>query len=286
MTLSVQQLWCYPLKSAQGLALSHARLDRFGLAGDRRWVLVDDAGRFVSQRQCARMGALQVQAEADHITLGGYDQPPLQAIAQPDRPVMVDIWGDQVLGHGVAPIVDQQVSDWLGRSVRLVYCPAQAQRAVDPDYAGDGHLTAFSDGFPLLVISQASIDALSVAWGAPIDVRRFRPNVVIGGDCAPFAEDHWRQIQLGDVVLDLVKPCSRCVIPSLDPDSQQPTEGFLAFLAAQRRKANGKVYVGQNAIFRGTLAQHGGLVQTDWQNQDEQGQAPFLSKGQPMTVLA
>ena len=285
MALFIQQLWQYPLKSAQGVERTQAPLDAFGLAGDRRWVLIDDAGQFVSQRQCAAMGALQAEYHSHGLSVSWYEQS-LRAVPQPTRPQTVSIWGDTVIGQGVLPAVDQQISAWLGQSVRLVYCPDTAQRVVDPRYAGDGHLTAFSDGFPILVISQASLDALSLAWGSPVDARRFRPNVVIGGDCAPFAEDQWRQIRMGNVVLDLVKPCTRCVIPSLDPNTQQPTDGFSRFLANQRRLADGKVYLGQNAILRGVLAQHGGLVQTDWQNQDEQGQAPFLSKGQPLTVLA
>lgn len=284
MTLFVSELWHYPLKSARGEALTEAAVSAFGLAYDRRWVLIDDSGRFVSQRNCARMGALGVQAQGRQLSLTWQGQTIL-AHALPELPVVAEVWGDHITGEGVAAAINQQLSTWLALSVRLVYCPDHAQRVVDPQYAGEGHLTAFSDGFPLLVISQASLDELSRQWGQPVDVRRFRPNLVIGGDCAPFAEDDWHQLQVGELILDLVKPCSRCVIPSLDPESQTPTAGFARFLATQRRRADGKVYLGQNAIIHSALAATQGVVQTDFGRINEQGLARRFTCGQAVQVL-
>lgn len=285
MHLFLQSIWCYPLKSAQGIALTDTTLDAFGVQHDRRWMLVDDAGVFVTQRQSSLMGGLRAEA-IDHTLRIDWQGQSVTAIANAEDCIAVNVWADQVQGWGVAESVNQQLSAWLGRSVRLVYCPDNAQRAVDPHYAPAGTLTAFSDGFPLLLISQASLDALSAAWGTAIDVRRFRPNVVVGGDCAPFAEDQWRRIQIGQVVLDVVKPCSRCVIPSFEPDRQQATAGFLRFLARHRQHADGKIYVGQNVIVRGVLAPHGGLVQTDAPTLGEQQPVQRLNIGQSITVLA
>jgi uncharacterized protein YcbX len=310
LSLFVQTLLHYPLKSAQGIVIEKAALGPLGLAMDRRWVLIDQKGRFVSQRSCPLMGGLQVEV-VDEILLIYWQGQSVTAVANAQDNLAVSIWADQVQGWGVAESVNQQLSKWLGQSVRLVYSPDQMQRQVDPDYAGVGYRTAFSDGFPLLVISQASLDALSIGFGQSLDMRRFRPNIVIGGVCAPFAEDQWQQIQIGDVVLDLVKPCSRCVIPSLDPDTQQPTDGVLRFLAQTRRRADGKVYLGQNAIARPRLMgadpdaiqrdpalrdavldyamlldSPSGVVQTDLVVSNRQGFADFLQQGQRVTVLA
>jgi uncharacterized protein len=284
MTLFVSELWHYPLKSARGEQLSLAVWSALGLAEDRRWVLVDDQARFVSQRSCAVMGGLLAHAQGTQLTLVWQGQSVL-ADACPDQVIDVEVWGDRVEGYGVAQAVNQQLSAWLGQSVRLVYCPDHAQRIVDPKYAGEGHLTAFSDGFPILVITQASLDELSRLWGSPVDVRRFRPNIVIGGDCAPFAEDAWQQIQIGEVILDLVKPCSRCVIPSLDPDTQTSTAGFARFLASTRRRDDGKVYLGQNAIVHSALAATPRLVQTSCGQITEQGKALSFTRGQAVQVL-
>jgi len=250
--LHIASLHHYPLKSAQGISLTHAQMNRLGLEQDRRWVLIDDDGNFLSQRTCAAMGAIHVDAYEQMLTISLHGQTH-QAFANPAHLVAATVWGDHVEScFAVQPEIDTWLTSELRISVRLVYCPETAIRVVDEHYAGVGHRTAFSDGFPLLVISQSSLDELTRQWGAPIDLRRFRPNLIVGGDCEPFAEDQWRSIRIGDAIFDLIKPCSRCVIPSLDPDTQQPTDGFLKFLATSRRKADGKVYLGQNAVLRHT----------------------------------
>lgn len=250
MHLSVSQLWQYPLKSAQGIALPSGTLYAHGLAQDRRWLLVDAQGQMLTQRQQPNLGQLNVQASVNgRLTLTWSGQT-ITAQALCEQLETVQIWGDRMPAHPVAASVNQRLSTWLGLAVRLVYSPDQATRSVDAAYAGVGQHTAFSDGFPLLILTQSSLDALSTAWGQLIDVRRFRPNLVIAGDCAAFAEDAWSSLQIGEVTFDLVKPCSRCVIPSLDPDTQQPTQGFARFLAGQRRQTDGKIYLGQNAVIR------------------------------------
>lgn len=250
MTLQISQLWHYPLKSAQGIALQSATAYAHGLEQDRRWLVVDAAGHMLTQRQRPSLGCIKVQvASKTTLTLTCSGQS-ITACALLDQMEMVQIWADHIWAHPVADSINQQLSAWLGLTVRLVYCPDAAQRVVDPVYAGTDQHTAFSDGFPLLLLTQASLDALSAAWGTSIDVRRFRPNLVLDGDCVAFAEDGWSSVQIGDLIFDLVKPCSRCVIPSFDPDTQQPTQGFARFLATQRRQADGKIYLGQNVILR------------------------------------
>ncbi len=248
--LHIASLHHYPLKSAQGISLAQAQINPLGLEQDRRWLLIDDAGNFLSQRTCPAIGAIHVAAHQQTLTIRLNEQTQI-ALANPKHPITATVFGDTV-EHCFA--VQQEVNSWLsaelGISVRLVYFPDDAVRIVDEHYAGLGHRTAFSDGFPLLVITQSSLDELASLWGEPVDFRRFRPNLIIGGTCEPFAEDQWRSIRLNDVIFDLVKPCSRCVIPSLDPVTQVPTAGFLKFLAQYRRQDDGKVYLGQNAVLR------------------------------------
>jgi uncharacterized protein YcbX len=248
--LHIASLHHYPLKSAQGISLTQAQMNPLGLEQDRRWVLIDEAGNFLSQRTCPAIGAIYVVANGSELTISLHGQTFI-AQANPNHLISAIVWGDTVAGClGVQPEIDRWLSSALGQSVRLVYCPKNALRVVDEHYAGQGHRMAFSDGFPLLVISQSSLDELARLWGAPIDFRRFRPNLIVGGACEPFAEDSWRSIRIDNAVFDLVKLCSRCVIPSLDPDTQLQTNGFLRFLAASRRKGDGKVYLGQNAVLR------------------------------------
>lgn len=253
--LHLAALYHYPLKSARGIALQTGQINPLGLEQDRRWVLVDEHGLFLSQRRCAAMGAIEAVADERRLTLRFKGQS-MVAIANPADEVAATVWSDQIAGcYGVQAEMDAWLSEALGQTVRLLYFPDDAIRMVDESYVGQGQRTAFSDGFPLLLLSQSSLDELSRQWGSLIDPRRFRPNIIIGGDCAPFAEDQWRRVYItdprhGEHVLELVKPCSRCVIPSLDPDTLQSTEGFLRFLAGQRRMVDGKVYLGQNALLR------------------------------------
>ncbi len=306
--LHVASLHHYPLKSAQGISLTQAHMNPLGLEQDRRWVLIDDAGNFLSQRTCAAMGAIHVDAHEQTLTISLHGQTHI-AIASPQARVSATVWGDNIENcFAVQPEINAWLSGELGVEVRLVYCPDHAIRIVDERYAGQGHRTAFSDGFPLLVLSQSSLDELGRQWGAPIDLRRFRPNLIVGGECEPFAEDQWRSIRIGDAIFDLVKPCSRCVIPSLDPDTQIQTDGFLRFLATQRRKDDGKVYLGQNAVLRQarttdtdhrltndirshaqSLAENLGLLHTKKENCKQSPNvsaviAPVLRVGQPVWV--
>lgn len=252
MSLFVQSLFHYPIKSTKGISVEQATVYPYGIEQDRRWLLVDDHHVMITQRKLPIIGALQAEPDPEQphrITLH-YRSETLTVEAKPDL-ATVRVWDDETPAWQVDPIVNQTLSAWFGQPIKLVYfSPKHSHRIVDIDYAGQGFQTAFSDGFPILVITQASLNELSARWGSLVDVRRFRPNIVIGGECEAFAEDQWHSLQIGELTLDLVKPCSRCVIPSLDPDTQQSTENFARFLAKERRKDNGKVYLGQNAIVR------------------------------------
>ncbi|HEX4869116.1 MAG TPA: MOSC N-terminal beta barrel domain-containing protein [Moraxellaceae bacterium] len=255
--MRISELAIHPLKSARRLVVPELALDALGPAQDRRWMLVDAAGAFVTQRTHPRLCLLAATPVPGGLQLAAPGRDDL-VVPVPDGTVdaagtvAARVWNDTVAARPALPAAHAWCSDFLGLPVRLLHMPDDAVRAVDPHYAGPGHRTAFSDGFPLLLVTQSSLDHLNrrlAAEGAPaVDWARFRPNVVVAGDLPPHAEDGWRRLRVGEVELALVKPCSRCVIPSIDPATAVKDSRILTILRAYRRRPDGKVYLGQNVV--------------------------------------
>ncbi len=228
-------------------------MDRFGLAGDRRWMLVDSEGQFYSQRRAPDMALLDVALREDGLSLS-YAGESIE-VSTPrtgDREISSTVWGHTMLARGVDPRVDTWLSHRLGADLRLVFCPEDASRSVDsvylPDAKREQHV-AFADGFPLLIVSQASLDDLNTRLNNPVPMDRFRPNLVVGGS-DPFAEDEWRNLRIGSTTLAIVKPCSRCAIPSIDQQTAARDPEINRVLASYRRR-EGVIYFGMNAIVTG-----------------------------------
>lgn len=256
------QLYTYPVKSCG--ALSHIRiaLDIRGPVWDRRWMVVDTAGVFITQREFPRLALIQPQFVDGYLSLSapGMDaiRLPLQRNAAPCR--MVRVWKDTCEALDEGDDLAGWLSDYLHCGARLVRMADEYVRPVDPRYARYPAQTGFADAFPLLIVSEASLAELNrhlVARGnAPIPMSRFRPNLVVSG-CAAYAEDTWRTVRIGSVTLDIVKPCPRCVTTTVDqatgtiPDPAEPLAALNTF-----RKQDGKVMFAQNAIHRsvGVLA--------------------------------
>ncbi len=223
-TARLQALHVYPLKSAQGIALEHGRLGASGLAWDRHWMVVRPDGTFLTQRTHPRLARIATALTPDGLCLSTAGCAPLQlpfeAAPAAERPVR--IWRDACLGIDAGDPAAAWVSALLGEPVRVVHAPRSPARRADPHYAG-AHPPplAFPDGFPLLICTQASLDALNERLGARLPMNRFRPNLVLDG-LEPFAEDRIDTIRIGPVTLRLVKPCTRCIIPSLDPHTGEP----------------------------------------------------------------
>ena len=241
----------YPVKSCAGIALERVVLDHFGPAGDRRWLVVDERRRFVSQREQARLALIRVEQRPGGISLTASGDSIDVDIPPADAPeIRVTVWEDSVR----ALLADRDTADWLsaqlGLPCRLVYMPDNCQRLVDGRYASEGETVSFADGFPLLLISQASLNDLNSRLSNPVPMNRFRPNLVVSG-CEPFAEDNWRRIRIGAVEFDVAKPCSRCVIPSID----QATAGrdpHINRVLARYRRVNGQIMFGQNLLYQRT----------------------------------
>lgn len=252
--MHLSSLYRFPLKSAAGEALQQASSDALGLVGDRRWMVVAaGTGRFLTQRAVPRMALLQARwqgTQALRLSAPGMDD---LDVAVPDTTTMrcVQIWSS----NAVVPDAGEAAAAWLtrflGQACRLVHLPVEEGIQVDLDYAQLGERTAFSDGFPFLLIGQASLDDLVQRVGRPLEMLRFRPNLVVSG-AAPYAEDGWKRIRIGQLEFRVVKPCSRCVIPTIDPVTaerdaeREPLATLLGY-----RKGEGGVFFGQNLIAEG-----------------------------------
>jgi hypothetical protein len=264
----IESIHIYPLKAGRAVDLRAAAVEPWGLAGDRRWLVVDAAGRFVSQREepaLARVIAAYPAAGADQlaagrpwptdtITLSAAGHPPLEvAMPWPDdgtEMVPVAVWESRVRAAAAGKEADDWLSRLLDRDVRLVYLDDPARREVDQDYGDPGDRVSFADGYPLLLTSARSLEALG-DWLAqdghpPVPMNRFRPNVVVAGACA-WAEDGWRRIAIGAVTFRVVKPCGRCVVTTTDQATGQRGRQPLELLGRRRRFGRQLVF-GQNMI--------------------------------------
>jgi uncharacterized protein YcbX len=249
--LRLSALWVFPLKSARGLSLSQAETGDRGFDGDRRFMLVDGNGQFLSQRRLPKMALLHTSLDEKSLRITA----PGLTLVVPRRPSggeprQVTIFDDQVDAWSLGK--DAALSSFLEMDCELVYMPDETQRPVENH--GE-HRVGFADAYPYLVATTASLIELA-RRGAPGDVLRFRPNLVVDG-AQPFAEDQWRTIRIGEVRFSLVKPCARCSIPNVDPETGEvgvePTRTLVEF-----RKRDGKVYFGQNAIAEGRGLVHVG----------------------------
>ncbi len=245
--LKVSELAIYPVKSFAQISLNSAVVDRFGLGQDRRWMVVDENGQFVTQRQHPRMCLVQQRLIEHGIQLSVSGMPDL-VVSEPSHAMKreVTVWGDHCNALDSGDEAANWISRLLGITCRLVFFPEDEFRQVDLNYAQTGDQTAFSDGFPLLLISQASLDDLNGRLEAPIEMARFRPNLVVNG-CDAFAEDGWKRLRVGSITFRVVKPCSRCVIPCIDPLTGQRGQEPLRTLSHYRRRDN-QVFFGQNVI--------------------------------------
>jgi uncharacterized protein YcbX len=245
----------YPIKSARGISLSAGQLDDFGLTRDRRWMVVDPAGRFVSQRESHRMALVEVALDGSELVLGGAGQRELRvsipAAATASEPVT--IWDDQCLAQDGGIEAAAWFSRFLGTPVRLMYMPGATFRTVNPNYVPEKRRVSFADAYPVLLATEGSLEDLNRRMEKPLPMNRFRPNLVVRGS-DPFAEDQWKTIAVGEVTFDVVKPCDRCVTTTIDQSTGEAGKEPLRTLA-QFRKWNGQVYFGQNLVHRspGTL---------------------------------
>lgn len=250
MSILVSQLYIYPIKSLGAVALDNMPLVDGGPAWDRRWMIVDAQGRFITQREYPQLALVDVALDIDAATLRltapetNPLQLPLVAANRWSQPVVV--WNDTVQAVYGGEQAERWISGYLGIPARFVYMPDAALRTADQDFAQADDVVSFADAFPLLLIGEASLQDFNLHLDQSIEMLRFRPNIVVTGTSA-YAEDSWCRLKIGEVDCRVVKACARCVIPSINRENAQK-EPQVARALAQHRRGRGGVYFGQNLI--------------------------------------
>lgn len=261
MTISLSQLYIYPVKSMAGIPLESSELDAMGLKHDRRWMLVDREGHFMTQRTHPQMVLIQPAILDGQLVLANSkgESHKVPGFEHAEEVIPVQVWKDRVNAHRLSSLSDAWLSREIGEPCRLVYIADDEIRQCDLAYAKEGDRTGFSDGFPLLLISEASLGELNHRLEKPVSMIRFRPNLVVAG-CEAHAEDSWHEIQINGIGFRVVKPCSRCPIPTVNPETGRK-EGPepLKTLMSYRRRDN-KIWFGQNLVHEGR-----GLLRIDMQ---------------------
>jgi uncharacterized protein YcbX len=248
--LFIQNLYLYPIKSLGGIAVQEALVEERGFKYDRRWMLVDPSGEFLTQRQHPKLALLQVALGKSELTVfskvDSFRKITFDLEMNSGKEMQVKVWGDEVAALQVAPAVSAWFSDFLGMDVELVVMPESSHRKLDPRYAVQEESVSFADGMPYVIIGQASLDELNGRLADPVGMDRFRPNLVFSGGDA-YAEDQFKQLQIGEVEFQVVKPCARCVMITVDQEKGTKGKEPLATLATYRSQG-AKVYFGQNAV--------------------------------------
>ncbi len=246
--LILSDIYIYPVKSLAGIKVATWEVSGKGLLHDRKWMLIDSDNQFLSQRRLPKMTLIKTEIIDDTLILSTASSGKISLPLNPDNgdDINTTIWKDQCLAKTTNLEVDQWVSNFLEIDCKLVYQPENIVRPVDPDYATDTDKVNFSDGFPFLIVSDASLTALNKEMELPLPMQRFRPNLVIS-NCEPYTEDSWRKIQINDICFRLPKACSRCSVPTIDTKTAQTNKEPLTTLSRLRRW-NNKVFFGQNAL--------------------------------------
>jgi uncharacterized protein YcbX len=249
--LQVSQLIVYPVKSLGGISLTSATVTDRGLQYDRRWMLVDEAGQFMTQRTVSAMALL-----ATEITPAGvrvYHKESRDEVLIPFETsgpgLMVQVWSSRCK----AIIVDERIntffSDVLSKSCKLVYMPLSTNRRVDGRYAFNKESTTFTDGYPFLLIGQSSLDDLNSRLEDTLPINRFRPSIVFTGGVA-YEEDTMARFSINNISFFGVKLCARCIVTTIDQDNATKSKEPLSTLSSYR-KVNNKIYFGQNLLHKG-----------------------------------
>jgi uncharacterized protein len=220
-----------------------------GLANDRRMMVITPEGKFLTQREHPKLALVTPLLKNDLVILSAPNFDSIQfAIQKTGMPIPVDIWKSK----GVSAIdqgdeTAQWFSDWLDTPVRLVYIDSKFKRKLNPDFAicTEDH-TGFADGYPILIISEASLQDLNSRLDSTLPMNRFRPNIVLK-DCEPFAEDNWKRIRIGEVEMALVKPCPRCEVTTIDKETLKQSKEPLKTLGTYRKQKGGAMF-GMNVI--------------------------------------
>ena len=252
--ITVSQLFIYPIKSLGGIELTSVEVGDRGFNNDRRWMLVDENNQFMTQRDTIEMALLKTSIHKDSLQVtfkSNVSENILIPLTIGNRKrITVRIWDDTCDAIEPGDFFNEWFSDILKKTCKLVYMPDDSLRKVDGNYAANEEITSFSDGYPILLIGQASLDELNSRLKDPVPINRFRPNMVFTGSSA-FEEDEFEQFTIGAINFMGVKLCGRCVMTTIDQNNaikyKQPLQTLSTY-----RQANNKIYFGQNLLHTGT----------------------------------
>jgi len=217
--MHISEINIYPIKSLKGISLDSATVEERGLQYDRRWMLTTPDGMFFTQREFPRMATISVWIEEDGSGLGvAADRfGDVFIPSQPDtgNKQQVTIWQSVCEGEVYGGALNEWFSDVIGTNCQLVYMPDQTRRSVNKRFDHGDDVVSFADGYPLMVLSEATLADLNSRLDDPLPMNRFRPNLVVSGSSA-FAEDAWDKVRIGEAVFRSTKPCERCVMTTVD----------------------------------------------------------------------
>ncbi len=251
--LKLSEIFIYPIKSLGGIGINSAVVEKRGLKYDRRFLLVDNTGKFLTQREYPQMALLKISLSKNGFEVLNtkdnlYTNIPLESDTKEILPVT--IWDDVCNAVRVSKDLDIWFSNALNIDCSLVYMPNTEKRIVEKKYLDEEHIVSFADAYPFLVIGQSSLDDLNTRLQTPLPINRFRPNFVFTGG-KPYEEDNWKDFKIGDVNFKAVKPCARCVITTTNQDTAERLDEPLKTLSTFR-KINNKVMFGMNLVCKST----------------------------------
>ncbi|WP_454287569.1 MOSC domain-containing protein [Rhizobium arsenicireducens] len=257
--MHVSELHIYPFKSGRGIGLPVARIDAHGLSGDRRMMLTDPSGHFITQRELPALATLTALPQSTHLHLSLADgREMMVAPPHPERRMGVAIWKSIVDVAVAEDSVNERLSGWFGRPVKLVFFDGEAERTASSEWAGPDTPVTFTDGYQVLVTTTGSLAALNADMAengeGNVGMERFRPNIVVDCD-EPWPEDGWAAIEIGGIRFDLVKPCARCIMTTQDQqtgsrDGANPMPAMGRIRMSADRRVPGPLF-GWNAVPRG-----------------------------------
>lgn len=253
--MQISEINIYPIKSLGGISLNEAVVEEKGLKYDRRWMLVDDNGRFFTQREFPQMATLKVSLESNDLKISNGNDSLLIPFSENEdgEEIEVVVWNSKLTARTAKNDINEWFSDALQTNCRLVQMNKNSKRPVNPNYAvhTDQDTVSFADGYPFLLIGESSLDDLNSRLENPLPMNRFRPNFVVKG-ADPFAEDNWKKIKIGNEIFYIVKPCERCVMTTVNQDKgvsegKEPLK-TLATYRLVKKDGESKILFGQNLI--------------------------------------
>ena len=246
--IQIASLHIYPIKSCGPTRLDRMAVDARGPVDDRRLMIVDNDGIFITQRTEPRLALVHVARNGNRLMLEAPKKSSLSTTIEHGAMRPIEVWRHRGPAHQASPQGSAWLSEFLKREVTLVACPDDMDRIANPDWAVATTPVSFVDGYPILILSEESVAELNRRLDTPVDVMRFRPNIVLRG-CPPFAEDRWKTLRIGNTIVDVLKPCDRCSVITIDPQTAASGKEPLTTLATFRKSPAGILF-GQNGATR------------------------------------